>query len=235
VGYEGFTRFSGFIFMRRFVLWYNGERQRRMFRAAVSRPSRMFRVSLAVATVCGDPLAHEDRQRSFPAVLERGVTVMVAFVRRGAVHDTPLVLVTGTTDTPETAGQQLHEYPPCAGAACENPTTFRRGSVNWFFVAAARPRPAVRPARSPGLREVIARAPKGCRIAAASAARPSITRRLRHLLAPSSVAAIAASAPQARAVAAEAASRPAGRGARAPAASGQDGVPAAVGVPTGCD
>jgi len=49
--------------------------------------------------------SHEDRQRSFPVVLKRGVTVMMVFVRWGAVHDTPLVLVKRTTDTPETAGQ----------------------------------------------------------------------------------------------------------------------------------
>ncbi len=47
---------------------------------------------------------------------------MAMFVRWGAVHGTPLVLVKRTTDTLERAGQQLHEYPHQVGATCENPT-----------------------------------------------------------------------------------------------------------------
>lgn len=71
--------------------------------------------------------SHEDRQRSFLIVLQRGVAVMVAFVRWGAVYGTPLVLVKGTTDAAETPHQKLHEYPRCVGATCENPTPLEVG------------------------------------------------------------------------------------------------------------
>jgi len=42
---------------------------------------------------------------------------MAVFVRRGAVHGTPLVLVKETTDATETPHQKLRVYPPCRGGS----------------------------------------------------------------------------------------------------------------------